>query len=225
MGVYHITHIPQLNEVCLYFDGVCNMRCHGCITDFHPEDCHLTDTKSKRNRRLDVNDVISKLEPLSPKRIILLGKEPTLDKDFQRILYMTKDRFSSYNILLTNGSIFWDRCVSIKAVTRSIFKEFTGSDFIDLILDNFRGYFRSHIILRPETLYIPDYIGIDEIERIARFISTLDPKVPYRIDAYIPYDGDRFRRPTKEEMEKVRDVAKRYLMGCGCIVFRKKTKI
>jgi pyruvate-formate lyase-activating enzyme len=216
MGLYHITYIPELDEVCIYFDGGCNLRCHGCITDHHPEDCHLDERVGGKNPHLSTDEAISKIEPLSFKRVLFLGKEPTMDDDFPELAHSIKERFSSHNVLLTNGCIFWDRevdevCVSIKAITRDIFREFTGSDCVDLVINNFRRYSKNNIILRAESLYVPKLIDMDEIEGIAAFISTVDPCIPYRIDAYIPHKGDRFRRPTKEEMEMAKEVAKRYL--------------
>ncbi len=220
MGVYHITYIPELKEICLYVDGGCNFSCHGCISKYHPEDCHLDETpRQTKNRTLSKEEVISYLEPLSFKRVIFLGWEATQDRDFLPLAGILKERFSTYNLLLTNGYEFIEDkaidevCVSIKAVTPSIFKNFTGQDDPERVLENFKRY-HSIYTIRAESLFIPGYIDLDEIGEIACFIASVNEDIPYRIDGYIPSDvkgEDRFRRPTAEEMFEAKTVAERYL--------------
>jgi pyruvate-formate lyase-activating enzyme len=145
-----------------------------------------------------------------------------MDECFPEFVRLLKERFSSHNILLTNGCIFWERhvdevCVSIKAITKDLFMKFTNSRCIDLILDNFKKYSKSKITLRAETVYIPNFIEVDEIERIASFIAKVDPEIPYRIDAYIPYEGDMFRRPTRKEIERAKNIAKKYLRNVSVL--------
>ena len=60
MGVYHITYTPELKEICLYLDCGCNFSCHGCISKYHPEDCHLDkETRQIKNRTLDIDAYIA----------------------------------------------------------------------------------------------------------------------------------------------------------------------
>jgi pyruvate formate lyase activating enzyme len=59
-------------------------------------------------------------------------------------------------------------------------------------LDNFRllaGYTRlrpSPPLLVASTLLIPGYVGKEEVARIAGFISSLDPDIPYALLAFHP---------------------------------------
>ena len=147
MGVYHITYTQDLKGVCLYFDGGCNFQCHGCISKYHPEDCHLEEIpKQSRNKKLSQKEVVSLLESFSFKRVIFLGLEPTVDNDFLPLVRILKEQFSTYNIYLTNG---WEYVedkaidevyVSIKAMTKDIFKDFTGKDNPERVLENFKRY-------------------------------------------------------------------------------------
>jgi pyruvate-formate lyase-activating enzyme len=222
MGVYNITYTPELREICLYLDGGCNFSCHGCITKYHPEDCHLDETpRQTKNKTLSQEEVISYLESLSFKRVIFLGWEPTQDRDFLPLARILKERLSTYNIFLTNGYEFIEDkvidevCVSIKAITPGLFKDSTGKNNPRKVLENFKRYY-SIYSLRAETVLIPEYIDKEEIEKIACFIASVDKDIPYRIDGYIPtnsYFGekDRFRRPTEEEMKEAREIAERYL--------------
>jgi len=241
MGVYHITYTPGLKEICLYLDGGCNFSCHGCISKYHPEDCHLDETpRQTKNKTLSQEGVISYLEPLSFKRVIFLGREPTQDRDFLPLARILKEGFSTYNIFLTNGYEFMkdkaidEVCVSIKAIRPSLFKDFTGRDNPQKVLENFKRYY-SIYSLRAETVLIPEYIDKEEIEKIACFIASIDKNIPYRIDGYIPINAyfngkDKFRKPSNEEMEQAKTRAERYLknvsiLHCGVKVKYKVERI
>jgi pyruvate-formate lyase-activating enzyme len=58
------------------------------------------------------------------------------------------------------------------------------------------------------SLYIPDLVESDELERIAMDISEVDPSIPFTILAFFPeYQMKQFRRPsTKEMVEAYRKV-------------------
>lgn len=231
MGVYHITYTPGLKEICLYFDGGCNFSCHGCITEFHPDDCHLDEApKQTKNKTLSKEKVISYIKPLSFNRVIFLGLEPTIDSDFFSLARILKMQFSTYNILLTNGykyvkdGIVDNVCISIKAVSKKIFKDFTGQDNPERVLKNFRRYADiPGLKVQASSVFIPGYIDGDEIEKIAMFIAGVDFTIPYRIDAYIPRDAyspkekDIFRRPTEDEMKKAKTVAEKYLKNVSIL--------
>lgn len=230
MGVYHITYTPKLQEVCLYLDGPCNFSCRGCITDWHPEDCHLRESHRIKNKTLKIEEVIFYLEPLVFKKVIFLGKEPTQDSDFFILAKILKESFSVYNVLITNGYEFVDPeiivevCVSIKAISKEIFKDFTGKDDPERVLENFKKYLKiARLKVRAESIFIPGYIDREEIERITKFIAELNPFIPYRIDGYIPCDTyltdrkDNFRRPTEDEMRRIKITAEKYLRNVSIL--------
>ncbi|MDP2928028.1 MAG: 4Fe-4S cluster-binding domain-containing protein [Candidatus Omnitrophota bacterium] len=234
MGVYHITYVPKLSEVCLYFNSACNFSCRGCIGDTYPLDCHLDkkEAAQAKNRALNINKVVPYLKPLSLKKAIFLGKEPTIDRDFLPLARILKKDFFTHNIFITNGweyvedEAIDEACVSIKAITLELFEDFTGKDDPLRVLNNFKKYAHNHNIkLRAESIFIPGYIDNIEIEKIAKFISSVDSTIPYRIDGYIPYsENDRFRRPTKSEMEEVKLVAEKYLQNVSILHFGTKVK-
>ena len=232
MGIYHITYSKELKEVYLYFDAKCNFSCHGCITDYYPQDCHIEKPRARKGNTLTMEEVISYLEPLSFKRVIFMGREPTVNTEFLPLARILKKDFSSYNILLTNGyeviteRVIDETCVSIKAITNAIFKDFTGRDHPEHVLSNFAKYYSaSYLKLRAESVLIPEYIDQKEIAKIAKFISTIDNEIPYRIDAYMPFGHkDKFRRPSIEEMKEAKRVAERYLKNVSILHYGCKIK-
>lgn len=233
MGVYHIAHTPELSGVCLYFNAGCNFSCKGCLIDFYPWDRHLDrESAQTKNRALNINEVTAYLKPLSFKKVIFLGREPTIDRDFLPLARITKKDFFSRNIVITNGwkyiedEAIDEACVSIKAVTPRLFKEFTGKNNPLRVLNNFKKYVHNpKIKIRAESIFIPGFIDNSEIEKIAKFISSVDPAIPYRIDGYIPdSENERFRRPAKSEMEETKSIAEKYLQNVSFMYFGTKVK-
>jgi hypothetical protein len=59
---------------------------------------------------------------------------------------------------------------------------------------------------------MPDIVDIDEIEKIAEFVSQIDKNVCYRIQQFSPIHGQNLtRRPTFEEMLTAYNIARKYL--------------
>lgn len=231
MGVYHITYAPELMEVCLFLDGACNFSCYGCISKFHPEDCHLDEApRETKNKTLSKEEVISYIAPLSFKRAAFLGMEPTVDSDFLALAKELKAQFFTYNILITNGYKYVENkaideaCVSIKTISKKIFKDFTGRNNPECILKNFKRYASiPRLKVRAESILIPGYIDKDEIEKIAKFIASIDYTIPYRIDGYIPSNAyspnkiNNFTRPTENEMREAKIIVEKYLKNVSIL--------
>ena len=217
MGVYHITYSPELRELCLYFDGPCNFSCHGCVCRSHPLDIHLAGRSGDVMPPISAEEVLRLVEKLDLERVIFMGFEPTVNREFPKLAKMMKLRFGSYNVLLTNGyelveaDVLDSVCVSIKAMTEEIFRRFTGRRGSRRVLENFRRYRDLGLELRAESVLVPGLIDADEIERIAEFIAGVDPEIPYRIDGYIPMENDVYRRPTVAELEEARRRAEKHL--------------
>lgn len=224
MGVYHITYSSKLNEICFFFDKECNFTCRGCITRFVPVDYHLYEPlKQERRKVISVEEAISIVEGHAFNRVIYLGFEPTVDADFFLLARKMKKFFLTSNVLITNGynyveeEIIDEVCVSVKAVSRKLFEDFTGQKDPQRVLDNLKRYVKHPgRTVRTESVFIPDYIDTEEIENIARCIAAIDRNIPYRIDAYIPIEEGSvkladFRTSTIEEISAAKNAAQRYL--------------
>lgn len=224
MGVYHITYSSKLSEICFFFDKECNFTCRGCITRFAPLDYHLREPlKQERKKAISVTEAISIVEGYLFKRVIYLGFEPTVDPNFFQLAHKMKKFFLTSNVLITNGynyvkeEIIDEVCVSVKAVSKKLFEDFTGQKDPQLVLDNLRRYIAHPArLVRTESIFIPGYIDIEEIENIARSIAAIDRNIPYRIDAYIPIQKGSakfadFKAPTIKELSMAKKIAQRYL--------------
>jgi len=67
-------------------------------------------------------------------------------------------------------------------------------------------------ILTASTLLVPGYIDSDEIEGIARFISEIDPKIPYTLLAFYPqYVMNDLPTTSRKQAYECYETAKKYL--------------
>jgi len=85
--------------------------------------------------------------------------------------------------------------------------------------ENFKMIGEKYFIQRPEpavltasTLLVPGYVGKEEIEGIARFISDIDPKVPYTLLAFYPqYMMKDLPATSRKQAEECYKTAKKHL--------------
>ncbi len=94
--------------------------------------------------------------------------------------------------LQSGGCVKFD----LKAFTPSLHRALCGVDN-RATLDNFT-YAASRVAERPEppplvasTLLVPGYVEAEEVGRIARFIASLDPDIPYSLLAFHPQHAMR----------------------------------
>ncbi len=231
-NVYHITYSREHGVGCLYFWG-CNLRCKLCLLKKEVFDCHLPETrlriydpsyKSERPTHfLTLQKLMSLLDPLSLKQIVLMGAEPVCDPRLPRFLASLKRSKDCSFVLLTNGKKFpplsmVDEIIfSIKAITPALHRDYTGVDN-KIILRNFTKIAASKSVsLHVETVFIPDYVDEDEVLRIADFIASIDPAIPFRIDAYLPIEGLPWRAPQAHEIQSLTEKVRCMLPNTSCL--------
>jgi pyruvate-formate lyase-activating enzyme len=166
---------------------------------------------------------MSLLDPLSLKQIVLMGAEPVCDPKLPRILASLKQSKDCSFVLLTNGrkfpplSMVNDIIFSIKAITPALHRDYTGVDN-KIILRNFTEIAASKSVsLHVETVFIPDYVDEDEVLRIAHFIASIDPAIPFRIDAYLPIQGLPWRAPQAREIQSLTEKVRCMLPKTSCL--------
>lgn len=94
--------------------------------------------------------------------------------------------------LVSGGCVKFD----LKAYTRALHRALCGTDNRQT-LDNF-SYVAARISERPDpppliasTLLVPGYVEAEEVGRIASFIASLDPDIPYSLLAFHPQHAMR----------------------------------
>lgn len=161
-------------------------------------------------------------------KAVLGGGEPTIDTQLVDVIRLL-DSLNVTTVLLTNGYALDENrieeledtgldeiCVSIKALRRALHIQYTGKSN-QRVLRNFEALYRSGIRVRAESVLIPQLIEKDEIERIACFISSIGPSIPYRIDGYIPVPRANWRQPLGEEILETVEEARRHLENVSYI--------
>ncbi|RKZ24249.1 hypothetical protein DRQ20_07285, partial [bacterium] len=142
------------------------------------------------------------------RRVHVLGGEPTTNPELPELVERCRRKGIPVYLGHTNGS-GWVKgvegvVVSIKAITPELHLDYTGHP-VDGVLENVRRYVRDGVSVKANTVFVPGYVDEDEIEKIARFLSSLSSSIPLHVIGYIPVPGLPFRRPEREEMERLRE--------------------
>jgi pyruvate-formate lyase-activating enzyme len=226
-NIYHITHYTYDNSIYVLFQG-CNFQCKGCYIkqtkgDYHlPEDIQRHLQTIRNFRRLSLSEFETIVKRLNVKRAILGGEEPTLDEELPDVIDIL-NRLGIKTLLTTNGHSLNEKLieeleevglsgtrVSIKAYDDNIHRFYTEQTNKS-VLDNFNLLSKSRIKLIAESILIPGLIEQSEIERIAIFISSINPAIPYRVDGFVPFLSAPWRSPSPEEVIRAAKIAMRHL--------------
>jgi len=231
-SVYHITYYDYNQSLYIMF-AKCNFRCLGCIRRRYVWDHHLYDRGGMESLRIEVfetlsleefKDIVGKVRvEKGLKRAVLGGGEPTADPLFCEIVHCLESMELEVAIL-TNGflldkvmSCIPRNCVielSIKSIHPDKFSTYTGrgGDDLQIILKNMDTVYRSGLNLIVETVFIPNFNDVHDIELLARYIaSRLDSSVPMIIDEYVPVLTAPWRKPMFEELIEAKKRAEKYL--------------
>lgn len=203
-----ISYITLSEKRCTVQFYGCNFKCKGCFTA-----CKL-----RKCKEIKPKDLASKLKEFNIEEIMLAGGEPTLYKndlfDFIKLCDF-KVTLSTNGYLLDADYIKeLEKCglneihIDLKAYSKALHEWYTEKSN-ETVLKSIEQLNKSSIDLEVITVLIPEVIGIEEIQKIAEFLSRFD-EIRYRIIRYIPVDN-LSRRPTEEEINKAVSTAKKYL--------------
>jgi pyruvate-formate lyase-activating enzyme len=225
-NIYHIAYTPELKEVCLFFWG-CNIDCRGCYCKrriYSPMlkdwiGAHLEDPDGvvpPPNRFLNVNELVNILDGYDFTSVILEGQEASIDPALPLVAEILHERYDSCNTLLTNAYELTDLShvdqveIGLKAITDSLHQHYTGASNAR-ILRNIVNLHKSGTKMFIESVLIPGYIDVDEVERISKFIAGLDRNIRLVLLPYFKSSDNPWRRPSPAEMEEAADIAKKSL--------------
>jgi pyruvate-formate lyase-activating enzyme len=145
-----------------------------------------------------------------------MGTEAALDPELPRLTKELHEKWGAYNILLTNGIVMPDLAdidqviFSIKAFSEDIYRKYTGRNNKPA-LKHFADIAKMGKNLHAEVVHIPELIEADEIEKVAKFVASVNPEIPFRIDAYFPVPECPWRAASNAEVEYAAELAKKHM--------------
>jgi len=210
-----VTYNERYKRANIHTAG-CNFRCIGCSYKLR---------KVKEGKKLTPEEVINALKKLNIRRVHFIGGEPTLCPDIKVIAEFCHEKLGIRTKI--GHSTGWnmppehidEMNITIKAYTVDLHKKYTGVSN-RRVLSNFRKIYKRGVVLSASTVLIPGMIDANEIERIARFISDIDPMIPFHITGYIPVPNTPWRAPTQSEMLEAKNLAENYLEKVSISWFR-----
>ena len=161
---------------------------------------------------LSVNEQKEVLRRVHPGKVYCMGGEPTIAPEIEEMIRFAKIELGAVTKLgHTNGSRldipYLDAAnVGFKAWSDSLHLQITGKEK-NLIYDNFAAAFDRGMALSANIVFIPELVGLEEIEGLVGFLSRLDRGIPLHIMGYIPVPGQNWKRPTGEEMNQAKQLA------------------
>ncbi|MDR0791051.1 MAG: radical SAM protein, partial [Methanomassiliicoccaceae archaeon] len=161
------------------------------------------------------DEVKDALRSVSPKRVNVMGGEPTVARSLQNILDFAKNELDAITSLgHTNGSDLDLRNldsanVGLKAWNEDVHKLITGVER-SKIYRSFEKAVVDGIGLSANLIFIPGLVDIDQVEKVAEYLSSFD-NIPFHIMGYIPVPGQPYRRPTAAEMKAAQKAAQRHM--------------
>jgi len=214
--------ISPYRKVKINLSG-CNFNCRGCFAL----------AKQEIGRAFSVEGLLDLLIKSSQflyggmvDDVQFTGGEPTIDRDY---LISSIKKLRKLNVkrigISTNGHLL-DRSLvaelksldvnyiklDIKAYTEKIHAGYTGKTNTH-VLKALKLLHEYNLNFYARTIFTPQIIDFDEIEKIARFLSGVDRTITYKIYQFAPEQLDRkvSRPPTQEEMQMAYAIAKKYL--------------
>ncbi|PVV84512.1 radical SAM protein [Dehalogenimonas alkenigignens] len=223
--IYHITYTPEQKDVCVHFWG-CNFQCRGCycstqiyspMLDFggmlkrQPE--VLARPPEKFLTLAEVEAILDKLDFHS---VVIEGQEAGLDPAYPAFTEMLRRRYGARVTLVTNAAMLPDLTftdtveVGLKAMDDRLHLDYTGASNRPT-LENFDRLIAMAKKIVVDTVLIPGYIDAAEVERVAEFVASRDPCIPFILLPYFPVGNNPWRRATAEEMDQAAGLVRKHL--------------
>lgn len=230
MNISRINFTPifagkRVVEIC--FEG-CNFECIGCVRKRARYLPPYLPTKKVEYMSFDAESILKKLQELEPHRIILGGYEATTDPDLNSVIEkVSKLQPHNWIRLETNGSLI-DRGYArelkkagVNEVFLSVYAFDEGKHFyytkrtneaVFRAIENIKEIEDYGFRLTVSPLLIPGINDPDDIEKLAKFISEIDPSTPLHIMPWIPVPGaGEIKEPSKKSLMDAIAKARQYL--------------
>lgn len=201
----------------------CNFSCIGCFAI----------AKEEVGRDLSVDQLInliikscSFLYGEMVDDVQITGGEPTINKDYLISLIKNLRKLNVKTVDISTNGYLLDKSLveelkslnvnhiklDIKAHTEKVHTDYTGKSNVN-VLKALKLLHEYNLNFYVRTIFTPQIIGLEEIEKIAGFINKVDRTISYKIYQFAPEQLDKkvSRSPTREEMQKAYSITKKYL--------------
>lgn len=174
-------------------------------------------------------------EEVSPEKVVINAlkmncasiaytyNEPAIFIEFVKDCAVIARKNNLKNILVTNGyfskesfDFFKDYIdaanIDLKSFRESFYNKFCGAK-LKPVLENIKRFHKKKIHIEITTLVIPGENDSDsEFEDIAKFIASIDKKIPWHISRFFPhYKINRKEITPLETLKKAEKIGKKYL--------------
>jgi pyruvate-formate lyase-activating enzyme len=111
--------------------------------------------------------------------------------------------------------------LDLKAYSKDIHKWYTGKSN-ERILKAVKLLHNHGLNFYVRTIVIPNIVDADEVEKIAKFLSSIDVNILYRLYEFAPeqLENKLSRKPTEEEMVKAYNAAKKHLKNVEFFIYK-----
>jgi len=216
MAFYKVTYNEQHNFETVHNYG-CTFRCPTCSYKLRSGPTGMPGLAyPKPDRYLKTADIKEALRQLPIKNLYFMGGEPTVANELPEMLRFAKEELGVRTKLgHTNGSgiplpNLDGANVGLKAWDEDLHRTLTGQDR-NRIFANVAAAHKGGMDLKVNVVYVPELVDLDQVERIAAWLATVDRGIPFHIMGYIPVPGQPFPQPTAEQMMAAEAVSRKYL--------------
>jgi pyruvate formate lyase activating enzyme len=209
--INRITYSDKYRRATLHND-TCNYRCRGCS--------YKLKSPAKPERYPSMDEIKECLRGLDREVVHFMGGEPTTNPQLPELLSFCKEELGVTTRLgHTNGSRLIianldGTNVSFKGADDVTYRDYTGRPAAP-VYENFKKAYEAGLDMKASAVLIPGYCEVDQIEKIVKFISDLDRRIPFHLMGYIPVPGTPWPRPSDEEMQQAVGIAREYLDRVG----------
>ncbi|MFA6930096.1 MAG: radical SAM protein [Lentisphaeria bacterium] len=216
MSFYRVTWNQQYDFATLHNWG-CTFHCPYCSYKLRSgANGRPGFSEPKPAHFLSIAELKDALRSVKPGKVYFMGGEPTTAPEIEEMLAFAKEELQATTRLgHTNGSrlplLHLDGGnVGFKAWSNELHLKITGKAKA-LIYDNFKASVEAGLDMSANLVFIPELVGLDEMEGLLNFLAKLNADIPFHIMGYIPVPGQPWRPPSAEEMEKASQLCKGYL--------------
>lgn len=196
-----------MKNICYESTGKCNLKCDYCIS---------SDNLKSKEQEKNYEEIIDVIAQFQPRRIVISGGEPLLDKALLEKLKAIKIKCpQSYLSISTNGAVDdydfsilsdYTDCLdfSLPAIDENIYKEMRGENYVKKVKENIKKAKEQQIELRLS--YTLTKINKRELLKILDFAKQMQIS-EVRIGRFFPFrDADLCKEKYELSNEEIKEV-------------------